>query len=115
MKTCMRLFGAPHAQQEASSSLEMCLRIVSDTCMARQDTECPEMQTSEHETLAAVLPNGLARCSAAKGNHSLTPLPRVIAPVTSKILAMMIACPMDKAPLPIEVPKLHHTPTSRTS
>ena len=31
-----------------------------------------------------------------------------MAPATSKILAMIIACPMDKAPLPIDVPKLHH-------
>ena len=32
MKTCMRLSGAPQAQQSASSSFEICLRIVSDTC-----------------------------------------------------------------------------------
>ena len=36
MKTCMRLLGAPQAQQEASSSFDICRRIVSDTCMARQ-------------------------------------------------------------------------------
>ena len=41
--------------------------------------------------------------------HILTPPPNVIAPVTSKILAIMIACPMDRAPLPIEVPKLDCT------
>jgi len=34
MKICMRLLGAPQAQQEASSSLEICLRMVSDTYMA---------------------------------------------------------------------------------
>ena len=32
MKTCMRLSEAPQAQQPASSSFEICLRIVSDTC-----------------------------------------------------------------------------------
>ena len=31
MKTCMRLSGAPQAQQPASSSFDICLRIVSDT------------------------------------------------------------------------------------
>ncbi len=35
MKTCTRLLGAPQAQQEASSSLEICLRMVSETCKAR--------------------------------------------------------------------------------
>ena len=33
MKICMRLLGAPQAQQEASSSFEICLRMVSDTYM----------------------------------------------------------------------------------
>lgn len=44
MKTCIRLPGAPQAQQEASSSFEICLRIVSDTCMALQAAECPGRQ-----------------------------------------------------------------------
>ena len=40
MKTCMQLFGAPQAQQEASSSLEICLRMVSETCMAPKAAQC---------------------------------------------------------------------------